>query len=125
MALVSSENLFKRLIASPLILIFLVVIIILSISATWNIFKKERTTRESAEMAQNEVEQLKERKAFLELKMADLETTEGQERALREQFGIAEPDEQVLILVDDPNATVGENTLDESFWVKIRGFFDR
>ena len=117
-----SHKTVDRMLASPLMLIVLIVLAGVIGNATLNVLEKEKITRERVNIVSDDVTELEERKTFLEQEIEDLKTPGGQERAFREQFGAAKPGEQVIVLVDDPDSTVYKNDIDESFWMKIKYF---
>ena len=117
-----SHKTVDRMLASPLMLIVLLVLAGVIGNATLNVLEKEKITQERADMVRDDVTELEERKTFLEQEIEGLKTPEGQERAFREQFGAAKPGEQVIVLVDDPGSSVYESDVDESFWMKIKDF---
>lgn len=83
-------------------------IILLGLLAGWLVFSivgivgKEERARHSAKDAQADLEALAERHATLERNLADLETSRGLEASYREQFGVARPGEEVIIVVTPP-----------------------
>lgn len=63
---------------------------------------KEERARRSSEEAKKELEALGERHATLERNLEELETSRGLEAAYRDQFGVARPGEEVIIVVSPP-----------------------
>lgn len=63
------------------------------------IFKKQEIARMAVKDTQAELELLEERRGTLAANLAELETDRGQEASLRQNFGVARPGEEVIIVV--------------------------
>lgn len=83
------------------------------------IVEKEETARKAAGQARRELGALLEREKTLEQNVNDLHTERGREASIRETYGVARPDEEVIIVVE-PEA---EEPLKElSWWDKFLGW---
>lgn len=84
------------------------------------IIQKEEVARMAAKDTHRELEQLQERKTTLETNLHELGTPRGQEASYREQFGVARPGEEVIIVVptqtEKPQAPL-------PWWRKLFGWF--
>lgn len=63
------------------------------------IFKKQGIARQAVSDTQAELALLEERKNTLAANLAELDTERGQEASLRQNFGVARPGEEVIIVV--------------------------
>jgi cell division protein FtsB len=80
----------------------LAILFVWLVYALFGIVGKEERARKTAGEAKEELEALAERHATLERNLADLETPRGLEASYREQFGVARPGEEVIIVVTPP-----------------------
>jgi len=85
-----------------------------------DIFRKEEIARETAKEAAREMVELDERYATLERNLDDLGTERGREASYRDQFGVARPGEEVIIVVT-PSSEVPQSGL--TWWRKLLGWF--
>lgn len=107
-------------------IIVLVLVLILLVRGTFTVYEKWSYAGEAAYNAQQEVARLRERKAELEAQISKLQSPEGTEAALREQYQVGKPGENVITVTDSTQATTSaqEATLQTSgFWNKIRSWF--
>lgn len=85
---------------------------------------KEREAAQNLDHAQLSLDETAAREAKLKYDIERLETTEGQEEAMRQQFQMGRPGEGMLVLVD-PEApattTVVKKTGWQKFWALVRG----
>lgn len=88
--------------------------------AVIDIFKKEEIARNTAYEAQDELTALSSRKETLERDIAELETKRGQEAVIRENFGVALPGEEVIIVVPEQEDSAGNKL---PWWRKLFGWF--
>lgn len=88
---------------SKLALIFLGVVIVFF---AWNVFGflgKMRETAKNRDIIENSISNLKEAKTKLSADISKLETTVGVEETIRDKFGLAKEDEQLIVIVDEKN----------------------
>ncbi len=85
-----------------------------------DIVGKEERARHAAEEAKEELQALGERHGTLERNLDDLDTSRGLESAYRDQFGVARPGEEVIIVVS-PEEETPQGGL--SWWRKFLGWF--
>lgn len=85
-----------------------------------DIYRKEEIARKTASDAKQEVAELEERQAVLTENLRDLETERGREAAYRDQYGVALPGEEVIIVVS-PEEETPQTGL--SWWRKFLGYF--
>jgi|SRR3989344_7958986 len=69
---------------------------------------------------QRKYQALEKRRTTLETSLAAIESTQGQDAAIRTTFGVARPGEEVIVVVP-PTPTTSTQTL--SWWQKIIDWF--
>jgi len=84
-----------------------------------DLFQKEEIARTEAKSAQIEYENLAKRHAELTKQVEELESERGQEAILREDFGVALPDEEVIIIMEKE---VPDAPLPLPWWRKLFGY---
>ena len=110
---------------SPLLkvaIVALIVLVIVLVRATWNVYRKSVITAEKREQAESEMALLEDRRNFLESENNRLETMEGVDEEIRRQFGFAESGERVFIILDEPEI-VPTSTRESSFFDRFLGWF--
>lgn len=90
----------RRVIYSPLTIIVLFFVVIVLAKAAWNVYVKETESRTYLTEAQMQFEKISADQSSLSASVAALETPEGVEAAIRSQFLVAKPGEQVAVIVD-------------------------
>lgn len=91
-----------RLFLRRLLMLALLILMAVSLSGVWGVYRKDRESAELRTQAERERADLLDRKALLESYLASLKTDRGIEKSLREQYALAENGEQLIIIVD-PN----------------------
>lgn len=89
-----------------------VFIFLLALVLSWSAYGRyvaEQETRAKSLGKAAELTALKERAAVIEAKVNHLESNQGVERALREEFDVAKQGEEVIVVVDG-QATSGAST---------------
>jgi cell division protein FtsB len=97
----------------------LTVAIIWLLFMNFNIMHKEEIARRAAQDTQKQLASLRTRQDALQRNINELSTSRGQEATLRETFGVAKPNESVIIIVPPQGATT---TPPVSFWRKWFGW---
>ena len=102
--------------------LILLVLIGITIKATWNIYGKERETRAKLEEVSAEHEDLASRQRELTEKIEGLETPIGTEREIRSKFQVAREGEELVIIKEE--ALEEEEMAPESekstFWERVK-----
>jgi cell division protein FtsB len=99
-------------------LVALLVLVAAAIPGVWNVYGKERESRELRTQAEIQAEHLSAQQAQLETDIARLQTERGKEAALREQYAIGKKGEGLIIIVDPPKAIPVEATSTVRQWVR-------
>lgn len=80
-------------------------------------------------LAEAEAAELAKKQEDLSLKLSDLNTADGQEATLREQFPVVKEGEHVVVITGDDSdqsasiATLSNDTEHRSFWSFLRNLF--
>ena len=97
----------------------LLVVSIYAASAAWNMFGKFRAASRGQEDIQAELVNLNLQKDQLNVSLANVGTPEGQERELRERFGVVRPGEGEIQIVHDVASTSDVPKQKESWWLRV------
>ncbi|MDO8594796.1 MAG: septum formation initiator family protein [bacterium] len=89
--------------------------------ATLGLYTKERDSREHLDRVEGELSSLTSREQSLKGDIARLETPEGIETEIREQFQVAKPGERMVVLVEPQKTKTAETVPTQSL---ISRFFD-
>lgn len=97
----------------------------LAIACVWlallvvGIWKKQEIARQAVTDTRAELALLTERKGVLAANLAELDTERGQEASLRQNFGVARPGEEVIIVVPKKELPPPPEL---TFWQKVKEF---
>lgn len=91
---------FKRVLYSKITLLILLVIIFFLGRAVYNVYQKERFSRENLAMINEKQAGLLDRKSFLDDQIERLKTDEGVEAEIRNKFSVIKPGEVSVVIVD-------------------------
>ena len=96
---------FRKVAESRPFLIFLGTVVLMF---SWSVFKfwnKLEETERNKEIVEAKAVAMREKKAKLEEDIERLNTVEGKEEFFRENYGLAKEGEEVIVVVEDKNAT--------------------
>lgn len=93
----------KKRIYSRTVQIILFVVLILLVRSTWKIYQKHEEAKRSREAAEKELIALQQSGEGLVQKIKELESQRGQDREIREKFGVAKEGEEVVFIVKPKN----------------------
>ena len=125
----------KRLLASPVTLIIVLVIFVVLARAAWTMVSRSRLAAERLSQAQAQYAKLQASQARLSEEVGELSSPGGIEADLREKYHAVSPGESVAVIVDspsvdDPNAAQSAGALNSSapapavnWWQRFLGFF--
>ncbi len=129
MGLHSKNNIFASIFFSRGMVVFLFVLIIFISLGLVSIIGKSIDASKNRKMAETESRRLFEKHGELTDKINSLETLEGQERALREQYFVVKEGEKVVVISDErENSTIEkiepvEDNKEYSFWNFVKNLF--
>jgi cell division protein FtsB len=135
----------RRIIYSPITIVVLFVVVVVLAKATWNVYTKEAESRTYLDTAQAQLDNISASKSALTAEVTSLQTPEGVEENIHNQFLVVKPGEQVAVIVDgnngdnsvessttSPAGSAGSNvtssvtpgvTSSQSFWERLADFF--
>ena len=118
------KRLFYRLIIWAVLLVATFLVYTVG-SATWRVFTKGQDARSAHMNAEENVNDLMERKALVEAKLNKLGTEEGFEAEVRDRYQLAKPGEEVIVLVNAQSDSKVSTTRKTGFWETVTGWFRR
>ena len=101
----------------------LIVLIVFLVGPVWSVYQKERAVRAEKSEAVGELEALLARKAFLEAEVARLSSKRGIEEEVRTKFPVAQPGEEVIVVVDEEETATSSVNVSSGLWRKARNLF--
>lgn len=90
----------KRIKYWPVILIVSVILVILLVKPTWNIWRKKQDTDRALKMAEMELWELRSRESELSAIMEDLESGIGKERELVKKYDVVREGEKLAVILE-------------------------
>ncbi len=107
---------------SPITFIVFIVLIGIGGWNTWDMYHKSRKTEDALAKTQEAYANLENREEFLNDKIKTLSTPAGIESEIRERFGVAKADEEVIVVLSDEEE--GSLVTDEAgFWERFKNWF--
>jgi cell division protein FtsB len=113
----------RKIVFRKISLIVLVIVFAIFASGTWNVYKKEEFARENRQMAEKELEDLRQRETALTEELTRLNTKRGLEEEIRQKFDVGRDGEQLIVLVDAPDPEPVVVLSEPTIWQRIVGFF--
>ena len=113
---------FRRVLYSKTSIIVLVIIILLMMRAVWDVYSKEKTSEADANAIQTQLASLQNQTQSLNQDINKLQTSEGVESTIRQNFHMGKQGEQ-LVIVTDLASTTPSAPQDLGFWGTIGAGF--
>lgn len=109
---------------SPILAVFLIVLIIWGGVVVVKTYPKYREARTLRNQYQTELESLQMKQAELNGKIGELSTDHGIEAEVRNRYRVVKPGESLVIVVDEEKSakTVQVDKPNISWWVRLRTF---
>lgn len=95
-----------RLFLRRLGLLALFALVVFAASGVWGVYRKERESAERRTEAETARADLEEREGQLSADIERLKSDRGLEETLREQYGLAERGEQLIVIVDSAATSI-------------------
>ncbi|MDO8564810.1 MAG: septum formation initiator family protein [bacterium] len=111
----------RRVLYSRVSLLGALILVVLAGRATWGMYEKERESRRQFDRAQEELAALEAREKELTGRITRLDTPEGVEAEIREQFPVTKPGERMVVIVEEKEEVLQEVVFRRSLVAK---FFD-
>lgn len=99
------------------------VLLLLIGKATWGLYAKEQESRKNLARVEADLAALTMREQKLQGDIARLQTSEGIESEIREQFQVAKPGERMIVLVGEEKAAAVEPVKEQSLVSKFFNLF--
>lgn len=112
-----------RLFLRRLGLLVLFALVVFAASGVWGVYLKERESAERRTEAETARADLEKREGQLSADIERLKSDRGLEQTLREQYGLAERGEQLIVIVDTAAATTGETSSSRGLLRKLFWWF--
>jgi len=117
---------FKHVIYSKPFLVFLFVMTLLLGKAAYNVYQKEKLSKESFALASTRLVELTDREKYLSGEIKRLQKKEGVDEEIRDKFRVAKDGETTVFIVEPNNeASSTQVNVKESLWQRFTGFFKR
>jgi cell division protein FtsB len=100
MAISDRRHRIAKLLWRRLRILIALLLVILAVSAVWNIYKKERESRALRTDSERQLEALTQQQNALKQDISALQTARGKEAALRDQYAVGKPGEQLVVIVE-------------------------
>jgi hypothetical protein len=123
-------NIFKQILFSRGMAVFLLFVVIFVGFGVFSIIGKSMAASRERKIAEAQAQSLVSKQQDLTMKLAELKTAEGQEVALREQFPVVSPGERVVVISDEATGSTGtvgaENSQTKGgFWEFLKHLFSK
>ena len=128
MPYIKRTNLFKQILFSRGMALFVLVLIVFVGYGVFSIVGKSLEASKERKTAEAQAATITAKQADLTAKLSELNTPEGQESALREQFPVVSPGERVVVINDGSDTTpaVATGVAEDSgpgFWNFLKNLF--
>jgi cell division protein FtsB len=129
MAYLKKTSLFKRILFSRTTALVIVLVIIFMGYGLFSLAGKSIEAAKARKIAENQAAALVAKQDSLTSKLAILNTPDGKESALREQFPVVKPGEHMVVITDDTKNTPVQTASDEpsksggGFWNFLKNLF--
>ena len=89
----------KRVLYSKTTLILVLLLFILAVRGTWNLYQKSQEAKNNRLIVESQIKDLKTREAFLHNELNNLSTDYGIESEVRQKFNVKKDGEQVAVII--------------------------
>ena len=115
----------RRIIYSKVTIFLLALVTLFILKGVWTAYRESKITRINKELAQRELEELKERGENISSEIEILKTKEGEEGEIRSKFGVAKSGEKMVLIIDPKDTKQKEDDgKGDGIWSKFLGWFD-
>lgn len=112
----------RKVIYSPLTLLFLIIVFFLALHGVWGVYKKEGLSSRNLEKEKMELEKIIIRERSLRASIDYLNTPQGIENEIRTKFRAVKEGERIAVIIDEGTGiikTITVPTTTQSFWYKL------
>lgn len=109
----------KRLLYSPLVIIFLIIVSLGLSKGVYSMYQKYSESKESRQTLEKEIADLSTRKIYLEEELKALSSESGVEKRLRSTFDVKRDGEEVAVIVNTKKEGENEeeNIVHKKTWI--------
>ncbi len=112
----------NKIIYSKITLVVLFLLLILVARGVWRVFSEVRMTDENKKIAQQELNELENRKERIEKELEEFNSDSGVEKEIRNKFSVVKEGEQMVMILDD-KSNYKSDLKKDTFWSKILNWF--
>lgn len=112
----------RRFFFSRLLTVGVFILLLFLLRAAWGAYQKASFASDGRVDAMQQQQVLQKRSEALQADIDELSTDRGLEAALRSRFDVGREGEQLVVLVDAPNAPA-ETAPKQGLWQRMRGWF--
>jgi cell division protein FtsB len=111
----------RKILYSPLVLLFLIFIFLILLKGVWGVYKKEKISEENLNREKTELVRLENRQKTLASSIDYLKTEQGLESEIRNKFRAVKENEKVVVIIDDEATGTQkvEATTTKGFWYNL------
>ncbi len=115
----------RMIMYSKVTLFVLFVLVVLFCRGVWNVYQKEKFSRDGLAVAEKKYADLSVRKDFLESQIQKMKTEEGLEEEIRNKFSVTKKGEVSVLIVDSSSSTVEDSgdKIQKSLWQSFLDLF--
>jgi cell division protein FtsB len=119
------KNRVRRIVYSPVVLIFLLILLLLLLRGVLNVHNRAVLSKNNLKREQIELNKIVERERSLESSLEYLKTDQGIENEIRSKFRAVKEGEKLAVILDDNPATTTSTTTEQntSLWNRIINWF--
>ncbi len=118
------KHIWRNILQSKPVLVFLGILILIFSWSVWGFWNKMRETSNNKKIIEDKVASLKEQKDMLSLDISNLNTEEGKEKFLRENYGLVKEGEDLTIVLEDKNSPkTTQNEANNGFFSFFKNLF--
>lgn len=113
----------RKFLYSKITLVILAIIIILLLVSVFNVYKKQKVTRDNLAKTRSVLVGLEARERMLSSEIERLGTVNGIEKEIREKYDMVKPGEEVIVIIDSNSENSTSITpVSTSLWQKIKNW---
>ncbi|MBI4118261.1 MAG: septum formation initiator family protein [Parcubacteria group bacterium] len=116
---IQKKQRFLRLLYSRLSLGLLLLVLLMGVSAVWNVYGKFKDAARERLQSKEALSGIEERITQVREDVAQLKTVEGVEEEFRTTFGLVKKGEGVIVVINDKNQAGVEEDAQGGFWANI------
>jgi cell division protein FtsB len=96
------QTTFARLMASPWVLLALLLVILVLFRGTWRVYMNYSQSKAELERVQEEYDRIQKRDRELDANIRKFKSQEGYDYEIRKRLDVSKPDEHVIQIINTP-----------------------